>query len=345
MPKQPIAKKPAPLTLDEAVDAGDEATTLKLLAAGQRPTSRTVGKVRPTTTDRVFDALRKAGLDLNDEDGAVTAWVGMWRLSTAERVAYVKRLVAHGLTLDATRLREILESLHPDTAAEDEDGVKLIELAIEEGELESDDALVTCALDTLPLEALERLVAAGAVIPGGARVKSTAPEAAKKKKWLAAREDKPKTTGGKAAKKGAKRIPWAQFARLDGKDLTRSIVCERIVGDRGVFPDAPTDSFESGIEDESLPASHDFYPGDVTEYRVHFWMSGKSGKTDDYKDHGKAMFDALLVALTKALGKPTRGKKDKYWDVEEREISLEQGKYSTQRPYMTVTVRSAARES
>jgi len=302
-----------------------------------------IGDITPKTSDATLAELQAVGLDFNDEDAALATWIGRFTLTTKERIAFVRRLMAHGFSLDATRVREILESLHDDVAAEEDIGVALIDLANEHG-LEIDEDLIHCVLDRLPVAALERLAAAGATFSAGVRVKSSAPDSAKKTAWLAKRRGKAakpaRTAKMTKATKATKRIPWKQFSRLDGADLTEKVVIERLVGDTELFPDAPRDSFETSDGGGPRPAGHEFSYGDQThlEYRVMFLMNGAYPASEEYRAHGQAMFDAILAAITTLHGKPVGGKKSKQWKLADRHVALGLSLENGQRPSAKVTL-------
>lgn len=335
--------------IDDAVNDDDEAALLKLLAAGGKPTTGTQSKLGPATTDRMITALIDAGLDLNAEDGPLATFTGMLSLDTDERLAYVRRLIGHGFALNALQLGEMLGALHKETAAAaGGDGIALLELARERGVV-PDAELVRLVLERLPVAALDVVVAAGGTFPAGARVKSTAPDAAAKQAWLAARGGPAKATAkatpkgkgkGKAAAEAPEPIPWAELARLDGADLTPALVATRLFGDGQVFPGPPVDSFEAGIVDEDLPVSHDLVVDDYLEYRIQFWMAG-SHAVDDYQQHAKAMFDALLAAGKTALGKADGKGTRRGWELADREVSLvSYHHYDAPRPYVEITLSS-----
>ena len=94
--------------------------------------------------------------------------------------------------------------------------------------------------------------------------------------WLAKRRGKLAKTvrTPKTAKttKATKRIPWKQLSRLDGADLTQKAVVERLIRDTDLFPDAPSDSFETSDGGGPRPAGHEFTYRDENdlEYRVVF---------------------------------------------------------------------------
>jgi hypothetical protein len=333
--------------IDEAVNDDDEAALLKLLAAGGKPTTATQSNLGPATTDRMFTALVEAGLDLNAADGPLATFTGMLSISTDERLAYVRRLIGHGFALNAQQLGEMLGALHKETAAAaGGDGVALLELACERGVVPDAD-VIRIALEKLPVAALDVVAAAGGTFPAGARVKSTAPDAAAKKAWLAARAQPPQGKAKGKAKAAAapaaeELIPWSEFARLDGADLAPALVAARLIGDGQVFPGPPSDSFETGIVDEDLPVTHELVVDEPLEYRIRFWMAG-SRAVDDYLKHGKTMFDALLAAGKTALGKPDGKGNRRGWEVADREVSLvSYHHYDADRPYVEITLSSRA---
>jgi hypothetical protein len=331
--------------IDDAVNDDDEAALMTLLAAGGKPTTGTQSKLGPATTDRMITALVDAGLDLNADDGPLATFTGMLSISTEERLAYVRRLIGHGFALNALQLREMLGALHKEFAA-GADGIALLALACERGVV-PDAELVRLVLERLPVAALDVVVAAGGTFPAGARVKSTAPDAAAKQAWLAARgapakaSAKPKPKGkGKAAAEAPEPIPWTELARLDGADLTPELVAARLFGDGQAFPGPPVDSFEAGIVDEDLPVSHDLVVDDYLEYRIQFWMAGSHG-VDAYQKHAKAMFDALLAAGKAALGKPDGKGTRRGWELADREVSLvSYHHHDAPRPYVEITLSS-----
>lgn len=334
--------------IDEAVNDDDEAALMKLLAAGGRPTTDTQSKMGPATTDRMIAALIEAGLDLNAADGPLATFTGMFSISTEERLAYVRRLVGHGFELNAQQVGEMLGALHKETAATAGDGVALLELARERGMVPDAD-LVRLVLERLPVAALDVIAAAGGTFPAGARVKSTAPDAAEKQAWLAAR-GKPAKAPAKGPAKGKGRataapeaeelIPWSEFARLDGADLSPALVVARLIGRGQVFPGAPADGFETGIVDEDLPVTHELVVDDSVEYRIRFWMAGGRG-ADDYQKHAKAMFDALLAAGKTALGKPDGKGNRRGWELADREVSLVSYHYDdADPPYVEIMLSS-----
>jgi hypothetical protein len=85
---------------------------------------------------------------------------------------------------------------------------------------------------------------------------------------------------------------------LDGYTTTPEVLVPQLVGDR-VFPGAP---------DEDI------------ELRTRFEISGSD---EDYLDRAKALFKALLAAITKLHGKPeSASARNKSWERDGREIHL-----------------------
>jgi hypothetical protein len=149
-----------------------------------------------------------------------------------------------------------------------------------------------------------------------------------------------------------------KFATYDGKKLRAETLAEELVGPDGLriielFDREPSETellFETNIEDEELPATHDcttsFEGGRVTsiEYRLHYHMEGESGgMLEKFKKHGTDAFSQLTKALTAKYGKPSVSKpKRKEWTVDGRELVLHVTNHQNDRPCTSITLNVAA---
>jgi hypothetical protein len=303
--------------LDVAIRYDQEAAAGLLLDAGARPSGRTGARITATTSERLLDRLISAGLDVNDPDAGVAGRIGgIDDLTTTERIGFARRLIARGFRLDRARLLELLEEADEETLVEYDLGCAMIELA-HSGGMEPDDALITFALDRLPVAALDVLARVGATFRSGAHVRSSAPDAAQKRAWLA------KHGAGPSATRDTPGVmSWKDFARLDGVDLTIDTICARLIGNDRVFSDLDVQSFETEIRDEEVPATHRLDVIDKRiEYAVSWWTS--QAIDDAYQKRGRVAFAALAKAIAALHGPAeTSQAHQKIWVVGDRQLEL-----------------------
>ncbi len=149
----------------------------------------------------------------------------------------------------------------------------------------------------------------------------------------------------------------ATFGTYDGKKLSADKLSKELVGPDGLrtvelFDRDASESemlFETGIEDEDLPATHECSTyvegGRITsvEYRVRYHMEGtRGGVLEEYKKHGADAFAKLTKALTATYGKPSVSKpKRKEWTLDGRELFLHMTSHQGDRPYTAITVNVA----
>lgn len=315
--------------LDLAIERKRDALALELLDRGVALTSRTIGRLGSRTSEPLLDRLIAAGLDLGDPDSGLGAWIGgESNLTTLERMAHIQRLVARGFKLDAVAVREILEGLHPEVAATEDLGAVLVAYARTRGTLVPDRALISFALDRLPLAAVQGL---DVPIPPTTTIRAKAVEASAKKAWLAAGGNNTSNTGGP--------LGWEDFARLEGGDLSVDRIVAQVVGET-LFPELPPElSFETSIEDEDQPAIHVL--GTSDDGRIDYEVQYFQGPAYDeaYQALGTALFKALVKAITARHGKPTGPAKRKAWQAGGAiEVSVHSGHHDRPRTTVRVTV-------
>lgn len=268
------SKTSASTTLDpgelrDAIRANDAARVDQLLDAG-------IGlelarcAIRTTTSDEILARLLAAGVDLNaDEPLSVAFMLGNeGPLPTGVWIMHLRRLIGHGYEFGTEEVKDMLAALHPGVAAADDIAAAVIELAHARGTLVPDAALMTFALDKLPLAAVQALAAAGARYKPTAKVKAKAPEAKAKIAWLA----------GAAGATKATTVSWEDFERLEGADLAPDTVVARVVGST-IFPELPPGAtFASEIEDDEAPATHELSVGDDGEirYAIRYYIASST---------------------------------------------------------------------